>query len=101
MITRLPCRFINLFTYWLYCDGYRPQVKKDAVVMRRGDSVLKIFCHKGRMQQDYLMNEACQRKFKQFCGCYLNGYREFLVGLEREARVEIARSKNFKYLMVA
>ena len=56
MITRLPCRFTNLFTYWLYCDGYRPQVKKDAVVMRRGDSVLKIFCHKGRMQQDYLMN---------------------------------------------
>lgn len=64
MITRLPCRFTNLFTYWLYCDGYRPQVKKDAVVMRRGDSVLKIFCHKGRMQQDYLMNEACQRKFQ-------------------------------------
>jgi hypothetical protein len=53
------------------------------------------------MQQDYLMNEACQRKFKQFCGCYLNGYREFLVGLEREARVEVARSKNFNYLMVA
>ena len=71
MITRLPCRFTNLFTYWLYCDGYRPQLKKDALVMRRGDSVLKIFYHKAKAQQDYLMNEACQRKFRQFCRCYL------------------------------
>ncbi|RGD90535.1 hypothetical protein [Acinetobacter sp. SWAC57] len=101
MITRLPCRFTNLFTYWLYRDGYRSQVKKDAVVLRRGDSVLKIFCHKGREQQDYLMDEACQRKFKQFCRCYLNGYSEFLINLAREARVEFTRSKNFNYLMVA
>ena len=101
MMTRIPHQFTNLFSYWLYCDGYRPQLKKDALVMRRGDSVLKIFCHKAKAQQDYLMNEACQRKFRQFCRCYLNEAAGFLTRLEREANVEVSRAKNFNYLMVA
>lgn len=100
-MTRIPNRFTNPFTYWLYCDGYQPQMKKDALVMRRGDSVLKIFCNKGRMQQDYLMNEACQRKFKQFCQCYMNEGAGFLVRLERQAFAALGRSANYDYLRVA
>lgn len=47
------------------------------------------------------MNEACQRKFRQFCRCYLNEAAGFLSRLEREANVEVSRAKNFNYLMVA
>lgn len=90
MVKYIPDLLTFPFTMWMIENGYQPMHKKDSIVMKRGNEVLKISM-KVETEKGFEMNEACCKKFLSFCKAYLNRDKAFINQLRIRGVTQITR----------
>lgn len=65
-ITRLPNELCTAYMEWLIRGGHEIKIKKDRVIIKKGQNSGEIMAKRGLIQPSYAMNEYMIERFKLF-----------------------------------
>ena len=91
-ITRLPNELCTAYMEWLIRGGHEIKIKKDRVIVKKGQKSGEIMAKRGLIQPSYAMNEYMIERFKLFSLQWLKHGKAWIE--------ELDQSMMFKYSQI-
>ena len=91
-ITRLPDELCAAYREWLIRGGHEIKIKKDRVIVKKGQKSGEIMAKRGLIQPSYAMNEYMIERFKLFSLQWLKHGKAWIE--------ELDQSMMFKYSQI-
>lgn len=91
-ITRLPNELCTAYMEWLIRGGHEIKIKKDHVIVKKGQKSGEIMAKRGLIQPSYAMNEYMIERFKLFSLQWLKHGKAWIE--------ELDQSMMFKYSQI-